>query len=103
MMASFDKVFNPTKEDMIRNYETLVELHRKYFGECCTCKFYSPPTSDLSGFVMDYGNCVLSKDIFSAKVCGLKDVECDCYEEDTSDLKDYLSEIERLQEVIDDD
>lgn len=101
MIASFDKAFNPTKKDKIRNYETLVELHRKYIGECCTCKFYSPPPSDLPGFVMDYGDCVLSKDIFSAKVCGLKDVECNCYEEDTSDLKDYLSEIERLQEIND--
>lgn len=103
MMVDFNKAFNPTKEDKIRSYERLLELHQKHVGKCCTCKFHSPPPSDLPGFVTDYGDCVLNKDIFNAKVCGLKDVECDCYEEDTSDLKVYLAKIEKLREDIDDD
>lgn len=32
MMVSFHKSFKPTKEEKIRSYEILVELHRKYIG-----------------------------------------------------------------------
>lgn len=97
MTISFDKVFRPTKEDQIFMCKMIVDFHRNHVGECSTCKWLTPPPSDLPGFVTDYGDCVLSKDIFYDKVCLRKDLECDAYEENTSELEYFLSEIERLK------
>ena len=99
-MVSFRKSFRPTKKDKIRSYEKLVELHRKYTGRCCTCKYLIPSSpSYLQSFITDYGKCALNQDIFSIKVCGLKDVECDCYEENVGEINNYLSIIEKLKET----
>ena len=99
-MNKLRDLFYPPPERLIQQYQMLVELHRKNIGHCCTCKFLTPPPADLPGFVTDYGECKLRKDIFPGKVCGLRDVECDCYEEDMSSVKHYLSEIENLKGAI---
>lgn len=97
MMADFNSISNPTAEDLIHQYEMLINLHRESVGKCSTCVNHIPTPPDLPGFVTDYGECELKKDIFYDKVCGLTDAECDGYKEDTSFVEDCLAEIEKLK------
>lgn len=91
MTVSFRKTFCPTKEEQIDTIEMLIKIHKSQFGDCSTCLFHLP--TDLPGFVTDYGSCRMNSPIFAQKVCGLKDIPCICYAEDTK-------EIQKLQDML---
>lgn len=96
-MNELRDLFNPTKEKRISQYESLIQLHKEQFGECSTCRHYDPPSSDLPGFVIDYGKCKRKIDIFYIKVCGPNKVGCVTYEEDADFVKELEGAIEQLK------
>ena len=99
-MDKFRDIFHPSPERLLENYEFALEIHNNNIGKCSTCKYIIPPPPDLPGFVTDYGECKLCKDIFPSKVCGLDDVDCDGYEEDIDSIVGIVEEINRLKGEI---
>ena len=94
MLSSFRKVFCPTKEEQIKDLETVLKLHQDNLYHCSTCVFHI--LTDMPGFVTDYGSCRVNSPIFVEKVCGLKEIECAYYAEDVTEInriKDLLKEL----------
>ena len=95
MMGSFRRVFHPTPEEQIRDYEMLLALHIAQIGFCSTCANHIP--SNMPGFVTDYGECRAGIQNFAEKVCGLEQLPCQQYIEES--IEPILREIERLKRV----
>lgn len=93
MSSKLRRIFNPTIEEQIQDYEFLLELHREQLGQCSTCANLIP--GDMSGVVTDYGMCRKNSPLFSAKVCGREDKICSLYVEKS--VKSLEQEIERLR------
>lgn len=93
MSSKLRRIFNPTAEEQIQDYEFLLELHREQLGQCSTCA--NLITGDMSGVVTDYGMCRKNSPLFSAKVCGREDKTCSLYLE--TSVKSLEQEIERLR------
>lgn len=93
MSAKIRRIFNPTAEELIQDYEFLLELHREQLGQCSTCANLIP--GDMSGVVTDYGMCRKNSQLFSAKVCGREDKICSLYVEKS--VKSLEHEIGRLR------
>ena len=87
------RIFNPTAEEQIQDYEFLLKLHREQLGQCSTCVNLIP--GDMSGVVTDYGICRINSPLFSAKVCGRTDKICSLYLEKS--VKSLEQEIDRLR------
>lgn len=95
MMSNFRKIFNPTKEQQIKDIETLIKLHEDQRNHCSTCVFHIP--TSMPGFVTDYGDCRVNSPIFSEKVCGLKEVRCSYYVEDPTEINRLKKLLEGLK------
>lgn len=95
MMGSFRRVFHPTPEEQIRDYEMLLALHTAQIGFCSTCANHIP--SNMPGFVTDYGECRAGVQNFAEKVCGLEQLPCQQYIEES--IEPILREIDRLKRV----
>ncbi len=95
MMESFRRVFHPTVEEQIQDYELLLRLHKEQLGHCSTCANHI--SSDMPGFVTDYGECRAGIPNFAEKVCGLEQLPCQQYIEES--IEPILREIERLKRV----
>ena len=93
MSAKIRRIFNPTAEELIQDYEFLLELHMEQLGQCSTCANLIP--GDMSGVVTDYGMCRKNSPLFSAKVCGREDKICSLYVEKS--VKSLEQEIEKLR------
>ena len=93
MIASFRRTFLPTPEEQIQEYEMVLRMHTEQIGYCSTCENYI--SSDMPGFVTDYGNCRVDSPVFEAKVCGLKDENCPLYAEKS--VEPIKEEIERIK------
>lgn len=93
MSSKLRRIFNPTAEELIRDYEFLLELHMEQLGQCSTCANLIP--GDMSGVVTDYGMCRKNSPLFSAKVCGREDKICSLYVEKS--VKSLEQEIDRLR------
>ena len=96
-MNKLRRIFNPTKEEKIEDYERIIQIHKEHIDECCTCKYYNPPPADLPGYITDYGNCELDMYFFAVKVCGLRGSRCDCYEENIEFVEHFTELIEQLK------
>ena len=93
MSDKIRRIFNPTAEELIQDYEFLLKLHTEQLGQCSTCANLIP--GDMSGVVTDYGMCRKNSPLFSAKVCGRTDKTCSLYLE--TSVKSLEQEIERLR------
>ena len=93
MSSKLQRIFNPTAEEKIQDYEFLLKLHREQLGQCSTCANLIP--GDMSGVVTDYGMCRINSPLFSAKACGRTDKTCSLYLE--TSVKSLEQEIERLR------
>ena len=93
MSAKIRRIFNPTAEELIQDYEFLLELHMEQLGQCSTCA--NLIHGDMSGVVTDYGMCRKNSPLFSAKVCGREDKICSLYVEKS--VKSLEQEIEKLR------
>lgn len=93
MSSKLRRIFNPTIEEQIQDYEFLLKLHREQLGQCSTCVNLIP--GDMSGVVTDYGICRINNPLFSAKVCGRTDKICSLYLEKS--VKSLEQEIEKLR------
>lgn len=94
MSSKLQRIFNPTVEEQIQDYELLLKLHTEQFGQCSTCINLIP--GDMSGVVTDYGICRKNSPLFSAKVCGREEKDCSMYVEKS--VKSLEQEIERLRQ-----
>lgn len=93
MASKLQRIFNPTIEEQIQDYEFLLKLHTEQLGQCSTCA--NLIHGDMSGVVTDYGMCRKNSPLFSAKVCGREDKICSLYLE--RPVKSLEQEIERLR------
>ena len=93
MSSKLRRIFNPTIEEQIQDYEFLLKLHTEQLGQCSTCANLIP--GDMSGVVTDYGMCRKNSPLFSAKVCGREDKICSLYVEKS--VKSLEQEIDRLR------
>ena len=93
MMADFRRTFHPTVEEQIQDYELLLRLHKEQLGHCSTCANHI--SSDMPGYVTDYGDCTVDSPLFPAKVCGLEDKICPLYAERS--VEPLEQEIEMLK------
>lgn len=93
MSSKLQRIFNPTIEEQIQDYEFLLKLHTEQLGQCSTCA--NLISGDMSGVVTDYGMCRKNSSLFSAKVCGRKEKICPLYVEKS--VKSLEQEIERLR------
>lgn len=100
MLADFRRVFFPTKEELIKDYERVLKLHNDQIGQCSTCVFHTP--SEMPGFVTDYGDCQVNSPIFLEKVCGSKDIDCAHYAENVTTANELKLELKRLKGENDD-
>lgn len=96
-MNKLRSIFFPTIKEQITQYERLIQIHNEQIGYCSTCKHYIPTDPYLPGFITDYGKCELDKDIFTEKVCKLRDHDCDLYEESTEIVSHFESLINILK------
>ena len=96
-MNKLHKIFYPSPEEEIAFYERIIELHNEQIGRCSTCVHYIHTDPRLPGFVTDYGGCKLDKDIFTAKVCSIDDMECDGYIRNIEFIETIEQRIERLK------
>lgn len=74
-------IFYPTKEEQINFFEFVMMIRQDQIGCCSTCAHYS--SSDMPGFVTDYGTCQVNSSIFTKKVCSQEKIECSFYSEET--------------------
>ena len=93
MIASFRRTFLPTPEEQIQEYEMVLRLHAEQLGQCSTCANHI--SSDMPGYVTDYGDCTVDSPLFPAKVCGLEDKICPLYVERS--VESLEKELERLE------
>lgn len=93
MASKLQRIFNPTIEEQIQDYEFLLKLHTEQLGQCSTCANLIP--GDMSGVVTDYGMCRKNSPLFSAKVCGREDKICQLYVEKS--VKFLEHDIEKLR------
>lgn len=93
MSSKLQRIFNPTIEEQIQDYELLLKLHTEQLGQCSTCA--NLISGDMSGVATDYGMCRKNSPLFSAKVCGREDKICSLYVEKS--VKSLEQEIERLR------
>lgn len=94
MMVDFRRIFRPTAEEQIEDYELLLRLHKEQLGRCSTCANLIP--SDLPGYVTDYGECSADSPLFPAKVCGLEEQICPLYaERSVESLKQEIARLKR--------
>ena len=94
-MNRLRRAFCPTREERISDFEMLLRMHREQIGHCSTCTNYV--SSNMPGFVTDYGKCKAEAEIFPDKVCGLTGDPCHSYVEDTEFEKDISLKIQQLQ------
>ena len=97
-MNRIQRIFNPTAEEEIQDLRRLARLHIDQIGHCSTCKYYIASTEP--GFVTDYGSCAKKNHLFPDKVCGLADVKCMMYEENTEKLMDIIQKIQNLTDSV---
>ena len=95
-MADFRRVFHPTVEEQIQDYELLLKLHKEQLGCCSTCANHIP--SDMPGFVTDYGECSVGSSVFVEKVCGLAKTPCPLYTDNSAGVDLLTQKIERLRQ-----
>lgn len=95
MKVDFDKIFNPTKQEQIDECELALKLHKSFIGSCCTCSNYV--ASDAPGFVTDYGTCMVCSSVFVKKICGMDNIICSLYMEDTDSFEKVVKHIEKLK------
>lgn len=89
------RIFNPTKEERIKDLRILIELHKKNFGNCCTCVNHEG--SIMPGFVTDYGECLKNASWFTRKVLdGNNEFPCSFYEENTEHVQNLEHQIKLL-------
>ena len=93
MSSKLRRIFNPTIEEQIQDYELLLKLHTEQLGQCSTCE--NLISGDMSGVVTDYGMCRKNSPLFSAKACGREDKICSLYVEKS--VKSLEQEIDRLR------
>lgn len=93
MSSKLQRIFNPTAEELIQDYEAILKLHAEQLGQCSTCANLIP--GDMSGVVTDYGMCRKNSPLFSAKVCGREEKICSLYVEKS--VKSLEHEIGRLR------
>ena len=93
MIASFRRTFLPTPEEQIQEYEMVLRLHAEQLGHCSTCENHI--SSDMAGFVTDYGSCNVDSPVFAEKVCGLREETCPLYMEES--VEPIKEEIERIK------
>lgn len=85
MMADFRRTFCPTPEEEAADLELLKRLHREQIGCCSTCVHHV--SSNMPGFVTDYGECKVNSSLFYEKVCALsEEPECPDYKEEEIDI-----------------
>lgn len=92
---NFRKNFKPTKEERIKRYEALLNIHEKLIGCCSTCKNYKE--TNTNGFVTDYGECKFKKILFIHKVFSNQNLECDSYEENINIVEEIKKHIKELK------
>jgi hypothetical protein len=100
-MNKLRSIFKSTNEELIAQYQFIIDCHMDSIGKCTTCMNYNPPPADTPGFVDDRGDCALNKDIFFKKICAsITDEieECESYKEDARGVEFLSREIERLKE-----
>lgn len=56
---AFRRAFHPTPEEELEDLRRFVDIHNlaKSKKRCSTCTKWTPPPSDLPGFVEDHGDC----------------------------------------------
>lgn len=95
-MNRLRRAFCPTREERISDFEMLLRMHREQIGHCSTCTNYV--SSNMPGFVTDYGECKVEAEMFPAKVCGLTDDPCPMYAEDTEFVRDINLKIQQIRQ-----
>lgn len=95
MIASFRRTFLPTPEEQIQEYEMVLRLHAEQLGHCSTCENHI--SSDMPGFVTDYGSCNVDSPAFAEKVCGLREETCPLYMEKS--VEPIKQEIDRIKQI----
>lgn len=96
-MNKLRRIFCPTKEEEIEDYERILQIHKNNIGECCTCIHRIPTDPYLPGFVTDYGKCMWEMFHFEDKVCRLRKIECEHYEENVKTVMLFEELIHRLK------
>lgn len=94
--CSFRRIFQPTKEERIKDLELLIRLHEKHIGCCSTCIHHEG--SHMPGFVTDYGECKKDAPWFVVKVAPLDNEAlcCPFYEENTEYVELLKQQIKLL-------
>lgn len=95
MMFDFRKIFSPTADEQIEQYEQLLALHNKHIGYCSACAHYK--LSQMPGFVEDHGDCDLMLPCFSRKVVSQEHIDCLYYKENTAQAERLKQKIENLK------
>lgn len=101
MLGLFRRTFKPTKEEQLHDLTLLYRLHGEQVGHCTTCLNYV--SSEMPGFVTDFGSCKVYSDVFAAKVCGLIDSPCHFYKENKDEAADIKKKIVQLQQEVKED
>ena len=92
---NFRENFKPTKEERIKRYEALLNIHKKLIGNCCTCKHYKGIRT--RGIVTSYGKCKLNNMLFIPKNCIDEKLNCDSYEENINIVEEIKKHIKELK------
>lgn len=94
-MFDFRRIFQPTADEQIGEYERLLTLYNERIGYCSTCIHYKP--SQMPGFVEDYGECNLAIPLFYKKATSRKNINCLYYEKQTIFVETLKRKIEQLK------
>lgn len=97
-LDDFNRIFNPSKEQLISDLECMIELHNSLVGRCVTCAHHIPPAANLPGFIDACGICTrVDRKVFLNKAILEKDMPCDQYENDERGVNAIQNEIDRLK------
>ena len=92
---NFRENFKPTKEERIKRYESLLDIHKKLIGYCCTCKHHKGIRT--RGIVTNYGECKLQNMLFMPKNCIDEKLNCSSYEENINIVEEIKKHIKELK------
>lgn len=93
---AFRRAFHPTPEEELEDLKRFVDIHNlaKSKKRCSTCTKWTPPPSDLPGFVEDHGDCGNGHTVDTIKNC--PDYVCSG-DQCMNDIFSRIKELEKMQ------
>lgn len=98
MKAEFDRLFKPTKEQLLKRYEYFLQSFKEQRGGCGSCLKCLLEVD--SGLTTGYGGCADDCPWYFKKFCGDDTIVCMHYKEDVEWLNEITKKIEELKEEV---